>query len=197
MSGSDELKRRNSLAELGGGEERIKKQHEAGKLTARERIQQLLDPGPFLEIDKFVTHRSENFGLKDKKFYGDGVVTGSGKVNGRTVFVFAQDFTVFGGSLAAYHAKKIVKVMDLATSTGCPIIGLNDSGGALRVFHEGEEVLADTLKLAKKWVATSSGVTLEEVVTLPPGTLVKSSSGKIARRKTLTKLAQLHLQPTL
>ncbi|MBX7138132.1 MAG: acyl-CoA carboxylase subunit beta [Oligoflexia bacterium] len=135
----DELKRRNALAELGGGEERIAKQHEAGKLTARERINQLLDPGTFEELDRFVTHRSENFGLKEKKFYGDGVVTGAGKVNGRTVYVFAQDFTVFGGSLAAYHAKKICKVMDLAASTGAPVIGLNDSGGAR--IQEGVESL--------------------------------------------------------
>ena len=97
MSASDELQRRNELAELGGGQERIDKQHAAGKLTARERIALLLDRGSFNEIDRFVTHKSENFGLKDKKFYGDGVVTGSGKISGRNVFVFAQDFTVFGG----------------------------------------------------------------------------------------------------
>ncbi len=139
MNAIDELKRRDELAELGGGEDRIAKQHESGKLTARERINLLLDPGTFLEFDKFVTHKSENFGLKDKKFYGDGVVTGSGQINGRSVFVFAQDFTVFGGSLAAYHAKKICKVMDLAVSTGCPVIGLNDSGGAR--IQEGVESL--------------------------------------------------------
>lgn len=139
MNAIDELKRRDALAELGGGEDRIAKQHEAGKLTARERINLLLDPGTFLEVDKFVTHKSENFGLKDKKFFGDGVVTGSGRINGRSVFVFAQDFTVFGGSLAAYHAKKICKIMDLAVSTGCPVIGLNDSGGAR--IQEGVESL--------------------------------------------------------
>jgi len=139
MSAIDELARRNELAELGGGEERTEKQHQAGKLTARERVQLLLDPGSLIEFDKFVTHKSENFGLKDKKFYGDGVITGSGTVNGRTVFVFAQDFTVFGGSLAAYHAKKIVKVMELAASTGAPLIGLNDSGGAR--IQEGVESL--------------------------------------------------------
>ncbi|MCB0309906.1 MAG: methylmalonyl-CoA carboxyltransferase, partial [Bdellovibrionales bacterium] len=139
MSANDELKRRDDLAELGGGLERIEKQHAAGKLTARERIEQLLDPGTFFEIDKFVTHKSENFGLKEKKYLGDGVITGSGQINARNVFVFAQDFTVFGGSLAAYHAKKICKIMDLAAETGCPVIGLNDSGGAR--IQEGVESL--------------------------------------------------------
>ncbi|RIL09804.1 MAG: methylmalonyl-CoA carboxyltransferase [Proteobacteria bacterium] len=132
MSDSDlsELERRNHLAEQGGGAERIAKQHESGKLTARERIDLLLDPGSFFEIDKFVTHTSDNFGLAEKKYLGDGVITGSGKIDGRDVFVFAQDFTVFGGSLSAAHAGKIVKVMDLAERSGCPIVGLNDSGGA-------------------------------------------------------------------
>jgi len=139
MNPIDELKKRDQLAELGGGQEKIDKQHKAGKLTARERINLLLDAGTFQELDKFVRHRSDNFGLKDKKFYGDGVVTGSGKIAGRSVCVFAQDFTVFGGSLAAFHAKKIVKVMDLAEKTGCPIIGLNDSGGAR--IQEGVESL--------------------------------------------------------
>ena len=139
MSAVDELNKRNQTAELGGGEERIAKQHAAGKLTARERIAQLLDEGTFCETDKFVTHDSDNFGLKDKKFYGDGVVTGYGEVLGRKVFVFAQDFTVFGGSLAEMHAKKICKVMDLAEQSGCPVIGLNDSGGAR--IQEGVESL--------------------------------------------------------
>ena len=139
MDQNEELRRRNELAEQGGGEERIAKQHAQGKLTARERIDLLLDPDSFQELDKFVTHRCENFGLKDKRFYGDGVVTGTGTIYGRRVCVFAQDFTVFGGSLATYHAKKIVKVMDLAERTGCPIIGLNDSGGAR--IQEGVESL--------------------------------------------------------
>ncbi len=139
MSALDELTRRNELAELGGGADRIEKQHAAGKLTARERLLSLFDSGTFLEIDKLVTHRSQNFGLGEKRIYGDGVVVGSGKINGRSTFAFAQDFTVFGGSLAAYHAKKIVKVMDLALSTGCPIVGLNDSGGAR--IQEGVESL--------------------------------------------------------
>lgn len=139
MDSTEELKRRNHLAELGGGADKIAKQHSAGKLTARERLSALLDPGSFLEIDKFITHKSSNFGLSDKKFLGDGVVTGSGRIDGRPVFVFAQDFTVFGGSLAAWHAKKIVKVMDLAEQNGCPVIGLNDSGGAR--IQEGVESL--------------------------------------------------------
>lgn len=139
MTAIDELNRRLALAKLGGGSERIEKQHSAGKLTARERLNLLFDAGSFQEVDAFVTHRSENFGLKDKKYYGDGVVTGAGKVDGRTVFVFAQDFTVFGGSLAAYHAKKIVKIMDLAERSGCPVVGLNDSGGAR--IQEGVESL--------------------------------------------------------
>jgi propionyl-CoA carboxylase beta chain len=139
MEHNDELARMDSEAEAGGGPERIAKQHESGKLTARERVLQLLDPGSFSEVDKFVTHRSSNFGLADRRYLGDGVVVGSGTINGRTVCVFAQDFTVFGGSLAAMHAKKICKVMDLAEKIGCPIIGLNDSGGAR--IQEGVESL--------------------------------------------------------
>ena len=125
-----ELAKREELAELGGGPERIERQHAEGKMTARERILALLDPGSFSEIGKFVTHRSENFGLKDKQFYGDGVITGTGKIDGRQVFVFAQDFTVFGGSLAELHAEKFCKLMDLEVENGCPVIGINDSGGA-------------------------------------------------------------------
>jgi propionyl-CoA carboxylase beta chain len=139
MNNIDELARRNSEAEAGGGPQRIAKQHEAGKLTARERIELLLDRGTFSELDKFVTHRSQNFGLAEKRYLGDGVVTGTGTINGRLACVFAQDFTVFGGSLAAMHARKIVKLMDLAERLGCPIIGLNDSGGAR--IQEGVEGL--------------------------------------------------------
>jgi len=127
-------------AELGGGTERIAKQHEAGKLTARERLDLLLDPGTFVELDKFVTHRSSEFGMAERRIPGDGVVTGYGKVDGRQVFVFAQDFTVFGGSLSGAYAQKICKVMDLATRVGAPILGLNDSGGAR--IQEGVESLA-------------------------------------------------------
>ena len=117
-------------AEAGGGPERVERQHKAGKLTARERIVLLCDPGSFTEIDKFVTHRSTDFGMAEQKIPGDGVVTGYGLINGRQTFMFAQDFTVFGGSLSEAYAGKICKVMDLATSVGAPMIGLNDSGGA-------------------------------------------------------------------
>ena len=119
-----------SEALLGGGVKRIESQHKKGKLTARERIALLLDEGSFEEIGQLVTHRSTNFGLENQKFYGDGVVTGYGTVHGRTIYVFAQDFTVFGGSLAEAHATKICRIMDLAMQNGAPVIGLNDSGGA-------------------------------------------------------------------
>ncbi len=129
-----------AAAEKGGGDDRIAKQHKDGKLTARERIDLLLDPGSFTELDKFVTHRATDFGMADKKIPGDGVVTGYGTVDGRQVFVFAQDFTVFGGSLSGAYAQKICKVMDMATRVGAPIVGLNDSGGAR--IQEGVESLA-------------------------------------------------------
>jgi len=125
-----ELRRRNAEAEQAGGEERVRRQHKAGKKTARERLELLLDPGSLLEIDKFVVHQGHDFGMDEQKFPGDGVITGSGRIHGRPVFVFAQDFTVFGGSLSEAYARKICKVMDLALKTGVPIIGLNDSGGA-------------------------------------------------------------------
>jgi acetyl-CoA carboxylase carboxyltransferase component len=115
---------------IGGGADRIDRQHERGKLTARERLDLLLDPGSFVELDAFVVHRAEEFGLDEQRILGDGVVTGHGTVDGRLVFVYSQDFTVFGGSLSEAHAEKICKVMDLAMRTGAPIIGLNDSGGA-------------------------------------------------------------------
>ncbi len=117
-------------SKLGGGEKRIADQHKKGKLTARERLEVLLDEGSFVEIDAFVRHRSRDFGLDKQRTLGDGVVTGTGTINGRTVCVFSQDFTVFGGSLSEAHAEKIVKVMDLAMRIGAPVIGLNDSGGA-------------------------------------------------------------------
>ncbi len=125
-----ELEDKIAEAHLGGGEERIKSQHKKGKLTARERIHFLLDEGSFEEIGMFVTHRSQEFGLEKQKFLGDGVVTGYGTISGRIVYVFAQDFTVFGGSLAEAHAEKICRIMDLAMQNGAPVIGLNDSGGA-------------------------------------------------------------------
>lgn len=130
----------NAKAEQGGGEERVRKQHEQNKLTARERIDALLDAGSFIELDKFKTHRCTDFGMQDKTHLGDGVVTGYGTVDGRQVFVYAQDFTVFGGSLSSAHAEKICKVMDMATRVGAPIIGLADSGGAR--IQEGVESLA-------------------------------------------------------
>lgn len=126
----DRLKSLRAEALLGGGEKRIAKQHEKGKLTARERINLLVDKGSFQEIDAFVTHRSNAFGLEKQQVLGDGVVTGSGKINGRPVYVFSQDFTVFGGSLSETYAEKMCKIMDLAMKNGIPIIGLNDSGGA-------------------------------------------------------------------
>ena len=126
----NELKRRKAEALLGGGEERIADQHRKGKLTARERLEVLLDRNSFLEIDALVEHRSHDFGLEKQKYAGDGVVTGSGKIDGRLVFVFSQDFTVFGGSLSEAHAEKICKIMDMALKVGAPVIGLNDSGGA-------------------------------------------------------------------
>jgi propionyl-CoA carboxylase beta chain len=127
-------------ARLGGGEARIERQHQAGKLTARERIEALLDPGSFVELDRFVTHRCADFGMGEQRILGDGVVTGHGRIDGREVCVFAQDFTVFGGSLSGAYAAKICKVMDLATRIGAPVIGLNDSGGAR--IQEGVESLA-------------------------------------------------------
>ncbi|MGD8374505.1 MAG: acyl-CoA carboxylase subunit beta [Acidobacteriota bacterium] len=130
MDKTRELERRDRAAAAGGGEDRIARQHEAGKLTARERIVTLLDPESFEETDRYVVHRSRDFGLDRKQVPGDGVVTGSGLIEGRPVFVFAQDFTVFGGSLSETYAEKICKIMDLAVKVGVPVIGLNDSGGA-------------------------------------------------------------------
>jgi propionyl-CoA carboxylase beta chain len=125
-----ELKKRNQLAEEGGGEKRRERQHKEGKMSARERIEFLLDDGTFEETDKLVTHRCNDFGMAEQKFYGDGFITGYGRIEGRLVYVFAQDFTVFGGSLSETNAGKIVKIMDLAAKMGSPVIGLNDSGGA-------------------------------------------------------------------
>ena len=126
----DELDKRRQEARMGGGEKRIEAQHAKGKLTARERIELLLDPGSFEEWDMFVTHRCTDFGMADTKMAGDGVVTGWGTINGRMTYVFSQDFTVFGGSLSETHAKKICKIMDMAMRNGAPVIGINDSGGA-------------------------------------------------------------------
>ncbi len=133
MSVEEKIKRLeelNARAELGGGQVRIDRQHEAGKLTARERLELLLDPGTFAETDRFVVHRCTDFGMDETKIPGDGVVTGHGRIDGRQVFVFAQDFTVFGGSLSGAFAEKICKIMDLAAKVGAPVIGLNDGAGA-------------------------------------------------------------------
>src|SRR3974390_61862 len=126
----EELKKRNQLAEDGGGAKRRERQHKEGKMSARERIEFLLDEGTFEETDKLVTHRCNDFGMAEQKIYGDGFVTGYGRIEGRLVYVFAQDFTVFGGSLSEANAGKIVKIMDLAAKMGAPVIGFNDSGGA-------------------------------------------------------------------
>jgi len=126
----ERLRHLREQSRIGGGEERIKRQHAAGRNTARERLDILLDPGSFRELDTFVTHRSRDFGLEKQKFSGDSVVTGWGTISGRLVYVFSQDFTVMGGSLSEVHAEKIIKVMEMALKTGAPLIGLNDSGGA-------------------------------------------------------------------
>jgi propionyl-CoA carboxylase beta chain len=136
----DELAARDAQALLGGGQARVEQRHAQGKLTARERIDLLLDPGSFVEMDRLKTHRCADFGAGDKKIPGDGVVTGYGTVDGRTVFVFSQDFTVFGGSVSGAFAEKVVKIMELAMKTGAPVIGLNDSGGAR--IQEGVVALA-------------------------------------------------------
>jgi propionyl-CoA carboxylase beta chain len=145
-----------AAADKGGGEARIAKQHEAGKLSARERIAVLLDKDSFVEVDKFVTHRCADFGMQEQRILGDGVVTGYGTVNGRKVCVFAQDFTVFGGSLSGAYAQKICKVMDLALKIGVPVIGLNDSGGAR--IQEGVESLAGYADIFKRNVLASGVV---------------------------------------
>src|SRR5213596_3738304 len=126
----EQLEAKRAQARLGGGEKRIEAQHAKGRLTARERLSVLLDPGSFEEYDMFVEHNATDFGMDKQKIPGDGVVTGSGTINGRLVYVFAQDFTVFGGSLSERHAQKICKIMDMAMKVGAPVIGLNDSGGA-------------------------------------------------------------------
>src|ERR1700675_1540470 len=126
----EELRKRNAEAEAGGGAERRERQHKEGKLSARERIELLLDEGSFEEMDKFVLHHCTDFGMEEQRPAGDGFVTGYGRIEGRLVYVFAQDFTVFGGSLSEANASKITKIMDLAMRQGAPVIGLNDSGGA-------------------------------------------------------------------
>ncbi len=159
MSTQDKISKLIDLraeAKLGGGLKRIEKQHEKGKFTARERIDMLLDEGSFEELDMFVTHRCNDFGLEKKKFLGDGVITGHGTIDGRTVCVFAQDFTVFGGSLSETMAIKICKVMDMAMKIGCPIIGINDSGGAR--IQEGVTSLAGYAEIFQRNILASGVV---------------------------------------
>jgi propionyl-CoA carboxylase beta chain len=150
-----ELKKKREEALLGGGEKRINAQHKKGKLTARERIDLLLDQGSFVEYGAFMEHRCTDFGMEKEKYLGDSVVTGRGLINGRTVFVFSQDFTVFGGSLSSVHAQKICRIMDQAILVGAPVIGLNDSGGAR--IQEGVESLAGYADIFQRNVL-SSGV---------------------------------------
>src|SRR6476660_8001769 len=149
----EELEKRRERARLGGGEKRIAAQHAKGRLTARERLGVLLDPGSFEEYDMFVEHNAIDFGMEAQKVPGDGVVTGSGTINGRLFYVFAQDFTVFGGSLSERHAQKICKVMDMAMKVGAPVIGLNDSGGAR--IQEGVASLAGYAEVFQRNVLAS------------------------------------------
>ena len=160
-----ELEKRNLEAGLGGGQKRIDKQHTTGKMTARERIDYLLDEDSFQEIDKFVVHQCHDFGMEKKKIPGDGVVTGYGTINGRTVFIFSQDFTVFGGSLSGPFGQKVCKIMDLALNNGAPVIGLNDSGGAR--IQEGVVSLGSYGEIFKRNV-WSSGVVPQISVIMGP-----------------------------
>ncbi|MEL6336729.1 MAG: carboxyl transferase domain-containing protein, partial [Pseudomonadota bacterium] len=161
----EQLEIRRAEARAGGGAKRIDAQHARGKLTARERIELLLDEGSFEEYDMFVTHRCDEFGMGDSKFAGDGVVTGWGTVNGRQVYVFSQDFTVFGGSLSETHAQKISKIQDMAMQNGCPVIGLNDSGGAR--IQEGVASLAGYAEVFMRNI-TASGVIPQISVIMGP-----------------------------
>ena len=160
-----ELERRNQEAELGGGQKRIDQQHAKGKMTARERIHYLLDKGSFEEVDKFVLHRCNDFGMDKMKIPGDGVVTGYGTINGRQIFIFSQDFTVFGGSLSGPFGEKVCKIMDLALKNGAPVIGLNDSGGAR--IQEGVVSLGSYGEIFKRNV-WSSGVVPQISVIMGP-----------------------------
>lgn len=151
-----DLERRNETAFVGGGADRVAKHKQGGRLTARERLDVLLDPGSFVEIDRFVTHRCSNFGMGEQKIAGDGVITGYGRVNGKIVYVYSQDFTVFGGSMSRTQANKIIKIMDMAVKNGAPVIGLNDSGGAR--IQEGVEALGGYADIFLRNVTTSGVV---------------------------------------
>ena len=161
----DQLEDKRRGARLGGGKKRIAAQHARGKLSARERLELLLDPGSFEETDLFVEHRCTEFGMADQRIPGDGVVTGHGTINGRLVFVFSQDFTVFGGSLSEPHAEKICKVMDRAVRVGAPVIGINDSGGAR--IQEGVASLAGYAEVFQRNVLASGVVPQISVVMGP------------------------------
>ncbi|MCK5574915.1 MAG: methylmalonyl-CoA carboxyltransferase, partial [Sphingomonadales bacterium] len=161
----EELEKRREQARLGGGEARIEAQHKRGKLTARERLDILLDEGSFEEMDMFVEHRCTDFGMEGQKIPGDGVVTGTGMINGRLVYVYSQDFTVFGGSLSETHAQKICKVMDMAMRVGAPVIGLNDSGGAR--IQEGVASLGGYADVFQKNVLASGVVPQISVIMGP------------------------------
>ena len=161
----DELKKRRADAALGGGEKRIAAQHSKGKLTARERVELLLDDGSFEEFDMFVAHRTTDFNMAENKPAGDGVITGWGTINGRMVYVFSQDFTVFGGSLSETHAQKICKIMDMAMQNGAPVIGLNDSGGAR--IQEGVASLAGYAEVFQRNIMASGVVPQISVIMGP------------------------------
>ncbi len=161
----ERLSQKLSQSEFPGGKDRVEKQHKGGKLTARERMELLFDPGTFEEIDRFVTHRCENFGLSEQKPLGDGVVTGFGKIEGRMTYAYSQDFTVFGGSLSGAHAAKIMKLMDVALKNGSPVIGLNDSGGAR--IQEGVEALGGYAEIFWRNVQASGVVPQISVVMGP------------------------------
>ncbi len=161
----EELEHRREAARMGGGARRIEAQHAKGKLTARERIELLLDEGSFEELDMFVTHRCHDFGMEAQKPSGDGVVTGWGTINGRQVYVFSQDFTVFGGSLSETHAQKICKVMDMAVQNGAPVIGINDSGGAR--IQEGVASLAGYAEVFQRNIMASGVVPQISVIMGP------------------------------
>src|SRR5215813_11530655 len=161
----EELEARRAKARLGGGEARIEAQHARGKLTARERIDVLLDEGSFEEYGMFVEHRATDFGMAEKKVAGDGVVTGWGTVNGRPVFVFAKDFTVFGGSLSEAHAEKIIKIQDMALRYGAPIIGLYDAGGAR--IQEGVAALGGYAEVFQRNVLASGVIPQISVIMGP------------------------------
>ena len=167
-----ELEDRRSDARLGGGEKRIASHHSKGKLTARERLDLLLDEGSFEEFDMFVSHRCTDFGMENNKMPGDGVVTGWGTINGRMVYVFSQDFTVLGGSVSETHAKKICKIMDMAMQNGAPVIGINDSGGAR--IQEGVDSLAGYGEVFQRNIM-ASGVVPQISVIMGPCALVVPS----------------------